>query len=57
MDFTPWNCLSSALAAAVKFGAAPWLLLAAACQGHTPQPIKLSGYKGTGAKHTCVILL
>lgn len=53
MNFTPRSCLSSA---AAKFGAAPWLLLATAWHGHTSQPIKHSGYKGTSAKHTCTIL-
>lgn len=57
MNFAPWNCLSSALAAAVKFGAVPWLLLAPARRGHASQPVKHSAYKGTSTKHTCVILL
>ena len=60
MNFTPWNCLSSALTAAVKFGAAPWLLLATAWHGHTSQPVKHSGglteAEGTSTEHTCLIL-
>lgn len=57
VNFTPWKRLSSTLAAAVKLGAAPWLLLVTARHGHTSQPVRHSGYQGTGAKHTCTIWL
>lgn len=56
-NFTPWDCLSLALEAAVKFGAVPWLLQATASHSYTSQPVKHSGCEGTIAKHTCTILL
>lgn len=57
LSFTPRDCLSSALSAAVKFGVVPWLLRATARQGHTWQPVRHSGDGGTSTKHTCTILL
>lgn len=57
LNFSPWSCLSSALPAAVKSRAVPWLLRAPARQGHTWQPARHTGYGGTSTKHTCMVLL
>ena len=53
--FSPWDCVFSALATAVKFRAVPWLLWDTTSHGHASQPVKHSGCEGSSTKHTCTI--
>lgn len=51
------SCVCSALPAAVKSRAVPWLLPAPAWHGHTRQPARHSGHGRTSTEHTCTVLL